>query len=132
MKSLKKALLYGFLTWLVIFIVGFIAYVIHESNRPLFESIMAVSSTTVSIIFALLYFRNVEKDYIKEGWYLGLIFFLVNVFIDLPLFLFGGPMKTTFGSYMADIGLTYFLFFAVTIGLGYALEKKKKLSKSAN
>lgn len=124
MKSLKKALLYGFFTWLVIFLIGFIAYVIHESNRPLFESIMAVTSTTVSIIFALIYFRNVEKDYIKEGLYLGLIFFLVNIFIDLPLFLFGGPMKTTFGNYMADIGLTYFLFFTVTIGLGYALEKK--------
>ncbi len=86
---------------------------------------MAVASTTVSIIFALLYFRNVEKAYIKEGWYLGLIFFLINIFIDLPLFLFAGPMKTTFGNYMSDIGLTYILFFSVTIGIGYALEKKK-------
>lgn len=125
MKSFKKAFLYGFLTWLIIFIIGIMAYMVHDSNRPLFESIMAVASTTVSVIFALLYFRNVEKNYIKEGWVLGLVFFLVNIGIDLPLFLLGGPMKTSLGNYMADIGLTYILFFAVTVGIGYALEKKK-------
>lgn len=123
MKSFPKALLYGFLTWLTIFIVGFIAYIVHDSNRPLFESIMAVASTTISMIFTLLYFKNIERNYIREGLFLGLTFFIVNTVIDLPLFLFGGPMKTNFGSYMADIGLTYTLFFAVTIGIGYALEK---------
>lgn len=125
MKSLGKALLYGFLTWLCVFLIGMITFVVHNSNRPLFESIMAVSTTTISMIFALMYFKNVEKNHIKEGVYVGLIFFLVNILIDLPLFLFGGPMKTTFGEYMADIGLTYLLYFAVTIGIGYALMKKK-------
>lgn len=110
MKSFKKALLYGFLTWLIVFIIGFMAYIVHDSNRPLFESIMAVASTTVSMIFALQYFKTVEKNYIREGFFLGLVFFIINIGIDLPLFLFGGPMKTSLINYMADIGLTYILF----------------------
>ncbi len=126
MTSFKKAILYGFLTWLLIFIVSFFAFVVHETNRPLFESIMALTATTVSIIFTVLYFRSVFGNYMREGIYLGIVFFLINVAIDIPLFLFGGPMKTTLGGYMSDIGVTYLLFFAVTIGIGKAMEMKNK------
>ena len=125
MRSFKTALLYGFLTWLIIFIIGFMAFVFHESNRPLFESIMAVACTSVSMVFTILYFGKVETDYLREGILLGIIFYLVSVAIDLPFFLLEGPMKTTFGHYMSDIGLTYLLFFAVTIGTGYAMDKTR-------
>lgn len=117
---MKKAILYGFLTWLILFIIAFVAFIVHESNRPLFESIMAVACTTVAMVFTLMYFRNVRSDFVKEGLYLGLTFFIINILIDIPLFLFGGPMMTTFGGYMSDIGITYLLFFAVTIGVGYS------------
>jgi len=122
MTSLKKAVLYGFLTWLILFVIGFLAFAVHDSNRPLFESIMAAACTTVSMIFTVLYFRHVNSNFVREGVYLGLIFFLMGVIIDLPLFLFSGPMKTTPGGYMSDIGVTYLLFFAVTIGVGKILE----------
>lgn len=124
MTSIKKALLYGFLIWLFIFLIGFMAFIVHESNRPLFESIMAVAVTTVSMIFTIAYFRKVDKNLIREGFYLGMIFFLVNVIIDLPLFLLESPMQTTPGNYFSDIGCTYLLFFAVTIGVGYVLENR--------
>lgn len=124
MTSFKKALLYGFLTWLIVFIVGFMAFVVHDSNRPLFESIMAVAATTVSMFFAVCYFKNVESNFLKEGVTLGIVFYVVNIAIDLPLFLLGGPMQTTFGAYMSDIGFTYLLFFAVTIGVGKAMALK--------
>ncbi len=35
-----------------------------------------------------------------------------------------GPMAMPFVEYMEDIGLTYLIYPVVTIGMGYALEKR--------
>jgi len=54
---------------------------------------------------------------------IGVVWFLVNVMLDLLLFM-EGPMKMSFADYMADIGLTYLIIPSVTFGLGYSLQKK--------
>ncbi len=53
----------------------------------------------------------------KESIALGLLWFAVNVLIDLPLML-SEPINMSLADYAADIGLTYLLIPAVTIGIG--------------
>ena len=43
MTSVRKAVLFGFLIWLIPFVVAFIIFPLRESSRPLFESIMPVT-----------------------------------------------------------------------------------------
>lgn len=124
MKSIKKTLLYGFLVWLIPFIVAFSIFPIRESNRALFESIMPVAITICVVFFAHHYFKKVDNAYKKEGISLGLIWLAISFVIDLAMFM-QGPMKMTFTNYIIDIGLTYLMIPVITVGFGYLLEKRQ-------
>ena len=120
MTSLGRALGLGFLAWLLPFVVAVLAFPFRESSRPLFESIMAVTVTATAVVLGLGYLKRLDRSSAREGLWLGLIWFAMCVLIDAPLMLFSGPMKMSFGSYMADIGLTYLSIPIVTWGLGIA------------
>ncbi|MDP8207768.1 MAG: hypothetical protein P9L92_13960 [Candidatus Electryonea clarkiae] len=117
MTSWGKAIGFGVLVWLTPFIVAFAIFGIHDSNRPLFESIMAVAVTGAAVVFGSLYMKRVPPDPRGEGLKVGLLWMLISILIDAPLMLFGGPMKMTFGAYMSDIGITYLCIPIVLVGL---------------
>ncbi len=124
MKSLGRALLYGFLVWLIPFVVSIVIFPIKTSLPPLFESIMPVVVTVCGVLFSNLYFRRVETGFVKEGVALGVIWLVISVGMDLLMFMWG-PMKMTFVHYMMDIGLAYLIYPAITIGFGYLIEKRQ-------
>src|SRR3989338_8770243 len=123
MKSIKKTLLYGFLIWLIPFIVAFLIFPIRESNRALFESIMPVVITICVVFFAHLYFKKADNYYKKEGILLGLTWLAISFVIDLTMFM-QGPMKMLFADYVMDIGITYLIIPTITIGFGYLSKSK--------
>jgi hypothetical protein len=123
MKSVKWAVFYGFLIWLIVFAVAMLIYPLRSSNRSLFESLMPVSLVTCVTAFAVLYFQRVESRPLREGILLGVVWFIVNLAIDQLMFSWG-PMKMSFADYMADIGLTYLLIPVIPIGIGYLLAKR--------
>lgn len=118
-----RAILYGFLLWLIPFIVGFVIYPLRASNRALFETIMPLTLTIGIVFFSILYFRKIDKELLSAGIRLGVIAFTLSILIDLLLFMWG-PMKMSFADYMMDIGLTYLIYPIVTIGYGYLLSKR--------
>lgn len=81
---------------------------------------MPVTLTLTVVVVAWLYFRRVPTAFIKEGVFLGVVWLLISVLMDLPLML-SPPINMTLGEYAADIGLTYFIIPIVTIGTGAAL-----------
>ena len=123
MKSIKRTLFYGFLIWLIPFVVAFLIFPIRESNRALFESIMPVVITISVAFFAYQYFKKLDNNFVKEGVMLGLIWLMISFVIDLVMFM-QGPMKMTFTAYIMDIGLTYLIIPAITIGFGYLSKSK--------
>src|SRR3990172_11000946 len=125
MKSIKLALIYAFLVWMIPFVIAFLIFPLRSSDRPFFESIMPVAVTVVAVIFTVLYFKKVEGQYLKEGVILGTIFFAISIAIDMLMFS-KGPMAMPFVDYIKDIGFTYLLIPAITAGVGYILEKKKR------
>ena len=120
MTSWRGVVGLGVVAWLVPFVVAFLAFPFRESARPLFESIMAVAVTSTAVLLGLAYLRRLRSGFIRAGLLIGLIWFVMCVLIDAPLMLFGGPMKMTFGEYLADIGLTYVSIPVVTLGLAAA------------
>jgi hypothetical protein len=87
MKSIKLVLLYGFLIWLIPFIVSILIFPIKISSPALFESIMPVVITICVVLFSILYFRKLEAGMLKEGIILGLIWFAISLVIDLLIFM---------------------------------------------
>ena len=125
MKSINRAILYGVAAWLIVFVVGFLAFPLRDSNRPLFESIMPLALSICVVFFSALYLTHVRDGFFREGVLLGLMWLAINVVIDVPMFLFGGPMKTTISGYLSDIAATYLMIPVITTGFGYLLERKK-------
>ncbi len=123
LKSIKAILLYGFLIWLIPFIVSILIFPIHDSNRALFESIMPVTITIVVLFFSMLYFKKLEDDYLNEGIIMGIIWFIISIAIDLVMFLPESPMQMIFAEYMVDIGVTYIIIIVIPLAIGYILEQ---------
>jgi hypothetical protein len=119
MTSFGRALLFGFLVWLVPFGVAFAIFPLKESWRSLFESIMPVVVAAVTVLLALRYLRRVRSGFFREGLLLGLLWLVVCVVIDLPLML-SPPINMDLVEYLADVGLTYLLIPIITTGLGAA------------
>jgi hypothetical protein len=124
MTFVSKAVLYGFLIWLIPFVVAFVIFPLRETARPLFESIMPVTVTAATMGFGISYFRRVSGQYVKEGVTVGVLWLAICVIIDAPLMLLGGPMRMTLGQYAADIGLTYLIIPTVTVGIGLLLAQR--------
>lgn len=123
MKSIKWAAVYGFLLWLIPFIVAFAIYPIRETNYPFFETIMPVTLTLCVVVFAVFYMKDLDSGYVAEGLKIGIVWFLMSFIIDLFMFMWG-PMKMSFADYVMDIGLTYLIFPIVTVGFGVIMNRK--------
>lgn len=123
MTSLRRALFYGFLVWLIPFAISVCLFGIRKTNRPLFESIMEIVLALCSTIFLNLYFRKVERRFLAEGTILGILWCAMSILFDLPLFS-NGPMKMPLASYLSDIGVAYLMYPAICIPVGWLLEAR--------
>lgn len=121
-KTLKIAL-FGFLTWLIPFVVSFFFY--SKEGQPLidiflFKSIMIVVGSLTAASLLVLYFRGLKKDYLKEGVIVGLAWFAINIIMDLAVLV---PMSgMSIGSYFAQIGLRYIIIPIMSTAMGYVAD----------
>ena len=123
---IEKSLLIGFgiLIWLIPFLVSFVVLPLKDSNRPLFESIMPVVLTITVVIFSILFFKRVDREFMKEGFIIGIVWFTISIVIDLFMFIPESSMHMSLVDYIMDIGLTYLIILVIPVGFGYMLEKK--------
>src|SRR5262245_51381353 len=127
MRKYPRVMLLGFLTWLIPFVVAVIIFPLRTSQRLLFESIMPNIVVLCAVFFSITYFRRQELNCLKEGMIIGAAWFIINIGLDLLLFM-EGPMKMSISDYIKDIGLTYLIIPIVTVGFGYLLEQRKPRS----
>jgi len=124
MNKYVKLVGFGFLIWLIPFLVSFVIFPLRNTHRPLFESIMPVVLVLAVMIISVLYFKKIEKESLKEGVIAGVLWFVLSLVIDLLLFLPASPMQMRFSDYMVDIGLTYLIILMIPIGIGALVRKK--------
>src|SRR5262249_49794473 len=75
-------------------------------------------------LFTILFFMRVRNNYLQEGISAGIIWMIISLLIDIPIFVYG-KLNLSFLNYFNDIGLTYVGIPLITITAGYLLEKKK-------
>ena len=120
MPKYRRLVGYGFLIWLIPFVVSFIIDPLKDEYPLLFDSIMPVVISIIAVIFSIIYFKKIDINFVKEGALIGLIWFAISIIIDLIMFLPESSMQMTFENYMMDIGVTYLIIPVITIGLGYS------------
>lgn len=127
MNKTMKLFLFGFLTWLIPFILGFLLYPLVQSNDQdliyLFKSIMIIVGTASGVWFYYLYFNKISEDFVKNGFITGVIWFLMNISLDLIFLvaLFQSPLL----EWIFGIGLRYLNLLIIGIGIGFILKAKK-------
>ncbi len=124
-RPLLWALIYGFLLWLVPFVVAVALSQVRGTDRIFFEALMPVVITVSVVVLSYPYFKGISGAYLKQGIVIGILWLAMSIAFDLLMFTWG-PMAMSLIDYMKDIGITYLIYPAVTIGTGYLLEKKQR------
>ena len=129
MNKYLKIGLFGFLTWLIPFLAGFLFY--SPDGQPTidaltFKAIMIVVGSITGAILLVFYFRKIDKNYLPEGLIVGMAWFVINILLDLLILV---PMsKMAIGTYFAQIGFEYLTIPTMSIAMGLvakaASEKK--------
>jgi drug/metabolite transporter (DMT)-like permease len=105
LKFIVKTLLFGLILWASVFVVSFGLFNIKRTDPIFFETLITITLTVFTTLYGYIFFKK-EKPLLKKSLIVGIIWLLVNIAIDLPMFSFG-PMKRPFINYMTDIGFTY-------------------------
>lgn len=121
MNRYLKMGLFGFLIWLIPFVVSVLIFPLRAMQRPLFESIMPVVIAIWTVFFAVIYLSGLKSDFQKEGIALGVAWLLISIILDQLIFIVG-PLKMSLWDYATDIGVTYFMIPTITFGFGYLME----------
>lgn len=125
MKKVMRIFLLGLLTWVIPFIGGFLFYDKTgqlEIDIYLFKSIMIVLGGIVGAVAIVIYFKNLKENFLKDGFIIGLSWFIINILLDIIILL---PMsKMSMNDYIAQIGIRYLLIPIMSILCGYLLNKK--------
>lgn len=133
MKNYLKIIFYGFLTWLVPFVVSFFFFTPDRTlaiEEGLFKSIMIVVGSLTGALLLVRYFKNVTSGYARHGMIVGLVWLAVNLALDFLILIPMSHMEV--GAYLSQIGLRYLTIPIMTIVVGYILAKHENNSQKTS
>lgn len=127
-KQILRLLLLGLLSWLLPYAFSFLFYKPGGEmtvQYDLFKSIMIVFATATGCYLLYRYFKLIPDSFIKQGVIVGLLWFAINIVLDILLLL--PMMKTSFENYFYTIGLRYLMIPLISITIGFLLHNKKEV-----
>jgi uncharacterized membrane protein YpjA len=91
-----------------------------KSDLIFFKTIMIVEGALLGGLLAALYFRDVEKDALREGVTVAMIWMVLNWALDFVALLpFSGH---TISRYFLEIGFRYVAIVSPVMAIAYVLE----------
>jgi hypothetical protein len=129
-KKIFRIVWMGLVIWLIPFVMAFGFY--DRSGQltvsyDLFKSLMIVISSIVGCFAIVRYFKDIQKDFMKEGWIIGVAWLLINWLLDVCILV---PMaKMSLEEYVTAIGTRYLQIPVICAAVGMLLQFKfKKLT----
>ena len=124
MKKWLKVILFGIGIWAIPFIVAMFFYSPEGTLKIdliFFKTVMLLVGALTGAYFIILYFKNLEKKFFKEGILLGGSWFVIQWALDFIILI---PMtKMHIPTYIVSIGLRYGVILIMTVTVGFVLEK---------
>ncbi len=125
-KNLRNVL-FGFIVWLVPFVVSFAFF--SPKGEPLYDqyvikNILLVIGAGLESFLLIKYFKGVNKDFAKEGVIVGITWLLISVALDIIslVYLFNMP----FTKWAGQIGIGYLVIPIMGVSMGIVLDCKLK------
>ena len=98
----------GLLSWLIPFLVSFLAFPLKKINAPLFSTVMYLMVLVTAGALLRFYFHKRTVS-VREALVVGTVWLAINLVMDYPMFAYG-PMRMTAFRYYSEIGLVYLTF----------------------
>jgi len=126
MTNPVRAVFYGFISWAVPLAVSF-GFVDSSgqfrTDIRFFKSAMFVTATITAALLLVSYFRRVKKDHFREGLFLGLLWLLMNLVLDVAVLVPITGMNLR--DYAVQIGFGYLAIPVMTLMVGKVLADAK-------
>lgn len=124
-KLIVKNILLGFLSWLIPFVISFLFFKPGGEMLvpyPTFKSTIMVVGTISGCYLLYRYFKFIDRDFIRNGVIAGLSWLLINLVFDCVFLI--PVMKISITEYFMTIGIGYLSIPALSITMGYLLNRK--------
>ena len=120
----KRALLLGFLSWLIPFLLAFPIFPLKRANAPLFATVMTLVVVLTAGILLQVYYRDLVVE-VSKAVLVGFLWFAMNLIFDYPMFAYG-PMKMTAAAYYSEIGASYLIYPAFALGAAWLARSQRQ------
>ena len=125
MNKYLKIAFFGFLVWLIPFVASLFFYTSGGKliiDIFLFKAIMIVIGSVSGAVLLVHYFKKVHAAYFKEGIIVGILWFGINILLDLVILV---PMSgMPIWDYFTRIGISYIVIPVMCVTVGTALANR--------
>lgn len=119
----------GVLSWLIPFAISLLCYTPDgelKMEYSTFKSLMTISGTISGSYLLYHIFKLVNDAFILNGFFIGLSWFAINILLDSVVLI--PIMKVPFPTYFMSIGLGYISIPAISVAMGYLLNRKLNIN----
>ncbi len=120
MRRVIPVIWYGCIVWLIPFLLAIPFYSPDGTlvlDEPIFKSIMIVVGSLTGAYLLVRYYRNISGDYIREGFFIGGAWLLINWGLDFFILMPLSGMDIM--QYFAQIGIRYLMIPIMSVMSGY-------------
>lgn len=117
--KLKLAIVYGILSWFLIYVISTILNPLMVDNIPYVNMVIPISIIIVTGFFSILYIRNFNTNEVFEGFIVGILFFIIDFICDLVFFILPNNQNIIVDSYPIHLLSMIVIIPLITTFIGY-------------
>jgi len=125
--KLKLGIFYGFLIWLLTFIISNIIQPVIIENIEYVNILVPLSIIIVTGFFGILYIRNINENEVIEGIKVGILFIIIDIICDMIFFVIPHNNNILIMNYPTHVVYMAIIILTITTLLGYLAQMKIEL-----
>ena len=125
--KIKQAVIYGILIWILIYVLSTIYNNIFITYLHNYNIILPLILIVVTGFFGILYIRNIETNEVVEGFLVGIVFIIVDIILDLSIFIIPNNINPLTVNYPLHLISTIITTLLITTFLGYLAQMSIEL-----
>ncbi|MDO5849198.1 MAG: hypothetical protein Q4P18_06665 [Methanobrevibacter sp.] len=123
----KKAIIYGILSWALVYIISKLIHPFIVDNVPYIDVTIPISIIIVTGVFGVAYIRNIDSNEVIEGFKLGILFYIIDVLCDIILFHITNGSNVLVQDYTLHLLSMLIMIPLITTFIGYLAQMEIEL-----
>lgn len=125
--KVKLAVICGILIWFFTNVLTTLIQPFFTKNTTYLNLLLPAIIIIVAGFFGIIYIREINKNEIIEGMIAGIIFFIIDILLDLAFFVIPKNANILLYNYPTHIALMLILMLLTTTFLGYLAQMNIEL-----